>query len=164
MLQLGTYLAYLITPVKLPGSMKENGMKILLAENDKNFGIVLKTELEQENYEVDLVTNGTEAIFNFMERSYSLVILDMNIPRLSGIETLRIIKKLNPQIPVVAFSAHAYSKEISESIQHGATKCLAKPFPLAQLTNDIRTFLSAQNTADAGCQMTEKRWTRDEGR
>ena len=114
-------------------------MNILLAEDDGNFGSVLKRELEQENYIVDIASNGVEAVLNFIRNSYDFVLLDLGMPRLSGTDALRIIKSLNPHVPAIMFSGNAGSSERSETLRCGAIKCFAKPFAITQLIEDIKT-------------------------
>jgi len=115
--------------------------KILLAEDDKNLGSVLKTELEESQYNVDLVPNGVEAVLSFISTSYDFVLLDMLMPRLSGIDALRIMKRIDPHIPVITFSGTARKEEQEESVRCGAIKWLAKPFAIAELKNEIRSHL-----------------------
>jgi two-component system, OmpR family, response regulator len=116
-------------------------MNILLAEDDVNFGRVLKTELEEERCAVDLVPNGVEAVLSFLSKTYDLVLLDIRMPRLSGNDTLKIIKRMNPHVPVITFSGNAGSHEIAESIECGAVKCLIKPFEISQLRWDVKNLI-----------------------
>ena len=116
-------------------------LNILLGEDDKNFGLVLKRELEESQYKVDLVPNGVEAVLSFVTHSYNFVLLDIVMPRLGGIDALRIIKKINPRVPVITFSGNAGSREIEESIVCGAIKCFRKPFGIGQLKEDIRNYV-----------------------
>ena len=116
---------------------------ILLGEDDKNFGVVLKSELEEDQHEesqyhVDLVPNGVEVVLNFIVTSYDFVLLDIRMPRLNGNDTLRIITKSNPHVPAITFSGNAGGGEMEESVTCGAIKCLRKPFEIAQLKDDIR--------------------------
>jgi DNA-binding response OmpR family regulator len=120
-------------------------MNILLAEDDVNFGRVLKAELEGDGRAVDLVPNGVEAVLSFLSKDYSMVLLDIKMPRLNGTDTLRILKKLNPNIPVIAFSGNAGSAEIKETIQCGALKCFSKPFPIAELKGDLKSYFDLVN-------------------
>jgi DNA-binding response OmpR family regulator len=113
-------------------------LNILLAEDDKNFGSILKRELEDECYCVDLVTNGVEAVLNFIRKHYDFVLLDLRMPRLSGTDALRIMKNINPDVPAIAFSGNAGSGEMEETLQFGAIKCFSKPFAIAQLKEDIK--------------------------
>jgi len=117
-------------------------LKILLADDDKNFVIVLKNELEEEKYTVNLVYDGVEAVLSFMNNLYDFVLLDIKLPKLDGINTLRIIKKINPTVPAITFSGHAGNTEMAESIEAGAIKCLTKPFEIAQLKEDLKRYIS----------------------
>ena len=85
----------------------ESNVNILLAEDDKNLGYVLKKELEEDAYDIDLVYDGVEAVLRFIEKSYNFILLDIVMPRLDGINVLRIIKRLDPEVPVIAFSGNA---------------------------------------------------------
>lgn len=111
---------------------------ILLADDDRNFGLILKRELEEISYTVDHVPNGVDAVLNFIAKPYDLVLLDMVMPRLGGIDALKIIKRLNPSIPVITMSGKAGDREMSESLACGAFKCLPKPFEISLLKEDIK--------------------------
>jgi len=116
-------------------------MKILLADDDKNFGTVLKNELEEERHVVDLVSDGVEAVLRFIKDAYDFVLLDIRMPKLSGIDALRIIKGINPDVPAITFSGKAGDLEMGESLRCGAIKCFRKPFEIAQLKNDIKSYV-----------------------
>ena len=59
---------------------RETGLNILLADDDKNFGLILKNELEAECHCVDLVSNGVEAVLSFIKNLYDFVLLDLRMP------------------------------------------------------------------------------------
>jgi DNA-binding response OmpR family regulator len=113
-------------------------LNILIAEDDKNFGSILKSELEEESHCVDLVSNGVEAVLSFIKKSYDFVLLDLRMPRLGGTDALRIMKNINPIVPTITFSGNAGSSEMAETLRCGAIKCFSKPFAIAQLKEDIR--------------------------
>ena len=113
-------------------------MNILLADDDGNFGLTLKRELEEDRHRVDLVPNGVEAVLSFINNPYDFVLLDLRMPRLSGIDALRIIRNINPRVPALTFSGNAGSSEMSETLQCGAIKCFTKPFAVAQLKDIIK--------------------------
>jgi len=123
--------------------------KILLAEDDKNFGNVLKSELEEDGYIVTLVSDGVAAVLKFIdkENNYDFILLDIKMPMLDGINTLKIIKKLNPDMPAITFSGNAGSGEVAESVRAGAIRCLTKPFEIAQLKNDIMKYIARHHGA-----------------
>lgn len=115
-------------------------MKILLADDDRNFGTVLKNELEGERHAVDVVSDGVEAVLRFINSVYDFVLLDIRMPRLSGIDALRIIKKINPDVPAITFSGKAGDLEMAESLKYGAIKCFRKPFEIAQIKDSIKNY------------------------
>ncbi len=113
-------------------------MNILLADDDGNFGLALKRELEEDRHLVDLVRNGVEAVLSFLHNSYDFVLLDLRMPRLGGTDALRIIKNINPHVPAITFSGNPGAGDVEESIRCGAGKCLKKPFDMALLREDIK--------------------------
>jgi two-component system response regulator AtoC len=115
--------------------------RILLAEDDKNFGFVLKGALEEDGLSVDLVPDGVEAVAAFMDKPYDFVLLDIKMPKLDGISALRLIKKVRPDVPSLTFSGNAGSTEMLDSIKAGSHRCLAKPFQLSELKDEIKKYL-----------------------
>ena len=115
-------------------------MNILIAEDDRNFGRVLKTEMEANGYAVELASDGVAAVLAFIDGKYDFILFDIKMPRLDGIDALRIIKKLNPHVPAITFSGNAGSGEMAESVKAGAIRCLTKPFEIAQLTAEIKKY------------------------
>lgn len=117
-------------------------MHILLAEDDKNFGIVLKSELEEERYRVNLVNDGVEAVLSFIHNSYDFVVIDIEMPKLDGINALRIIRKLSPGVPTIAYSGNAVYSEMEELSKDGAIKYFTKPFEIAELKECIKRYFN----------------------
>jgi two-component system response regulator AtoC len=115
-------------------------MKILVVEDDKNFGRVLAGELRDSGYTIDLAVDGVEAVLKFIEGRHDFVLLDIKMPKLDGINALRIIKKLDPDVPAITYSGNAGSGEMAESVRAGAIRCLTKPFEITQLKADIQRY------------------------
>jgi two-component system OmpR family response regulator len=122
-------------------------MRILLVEDDKNFGYVLKGELADPGYEIDLAQDGVEAVMKFVDGNYDFVLLDIKMPKLDGINALRIIKKLNPGVPAITYSGNAGSGEMAESVKAGAIRCLTKPFEISQLKDELRKYQARHSGA-----------------
>ena len=122
-------------------TLREGDMKILLADDERNFGIVFKSELEDEGYIVDRVADGVEAVLRFIDGYYDFLLFDIRMPRLDGINALRIIKKLDPEVPAITFSGNAGTDEMQESVKAGAIKCFTKPFDMARIKEDIKKYL-----------------------
>jgi len=115
-------------------------MNILVADDDRNFGFVLKSELEAEKHTIDLVPNGVEAVLNFVSKPYDFVLLDVKMPRLDGTDALKIMKRINPDVPVISFSGNAGPNEISRTLECGALQCLKKPFEVTYLKDLINSY------------------------
>lgn len=122
-------------------------MRVIIVEDDKNFGYVLKGELEAAGYDTDLALDGVEAVLKVIDEHYDFALLDIRMPRLDGINCLRILKKLRPALPAITYSGNAGSGEMGESVKAGAIRCLTKPFPIAQVTEEIRKYLSRHGGA-----------------
>lgn len=118
-------------------------MKILLADDDYNFGYVLKNELEEHRFIVDMVSNGVDAILKLMENEYGFILVDIKMPRLNGLDTMKIIEALrtsraiNPQTQVILFSGENDNYR-EEAMRSGAIKYISKPFNIEALTQFIK--------------------------
>ena len=117
-------------------------MRILLAEDERNFGRVLESELADIGHEVDLVVDGVEAVLRCIDHDYDFALLDIKMPRLDGINALRIIKRLRPGLPAITYSGNAGSGEMADSIRAGAMRCLTKPLSIAGLREEIEGYFA----------------------
>ncbi len=117
-------------------------MKILVVEDDRTFGRVLTTEMKEAGYTIDLAVDGVEAVLKFIDGMHDFVILDIKMPKLDGINALRIIKKIKPDVPAITYSGNAGSGEMAEAVRAGAIRCLTKPFEIGQLKDEIRRYES----------------------
>lgn len=115
-------------------------MKILIVEDDRNFGRVLKNELQEAGYDIDLAVDGVEAVLRCIDEQYDFILLDIKMPKLDGINALRIIKKVRPQLPAITYSGNAGSGEMADSVKAGALRCLTKPFEISQLKDEIAKY------------------------
>jgi len=122
-------------------------VNILLAEDDNIFGGIIKSELEEEGYVVDLVNNGVEAVLRFLDGPCDVFLSDIQMPKLDGIGALRIIRKLNRGVPAIVFSGNAGQDEIDEALAAGAERHFAKPFRMEDLKDCIRNklFIAAKS-------------------
>lgn len=120
-------------------------MIILVAEDDKNLGLLLKNELEEEGHTVDLAGDGVEAVLKYISMNHEFAIIDIKMPKLDGINALKIIKKLNPDVLAITVSGNAGTGEMAESVRVGAIRCLTKPFQVSQLKDCIKNFSSRRN-------------------
>ncbi len=117
-------------------------MKLLIVEDDRNFGRVLAAEMKEGGYVIDLAVDGVDAVLKFIDGRHDFVILDIKMPKLDGINALKIIKKIDPDVPAITYSGNAGSGEMSESVKAGAIRCLTKPFEIGQLKEEIKRYES----------------------
>lgn len=117
---------------------EETILNILLAEDDRHLGVVIKNELEEENHEIDLVHDGVEAVLHFIDKSYNIILIDIAMPKLDGLNALKIMKRLRPEMPVITFSGNAAPHQMEDTIRAGAIRCFTKPFTIEELKGCIR--------------------------
>jgi two-component system, OmpR family, copper resistance phosphate regulon response regulator CusR len=116
-------------------------MRILVAEDDASLAEFLHQRLEQEQFSVQVATNGPEAVKLASDPSYDLVILDLNLPGGDGLDVLRVIRSKRPDLPVVIVTAASMVEERVRGLDAGADDYVAKPFAFAELAARIRAVL-----------------------
>ena len=116
-------------------------VKILLVEDDRNFGSVLKSYLEINDFSVDLVDDGKHALQTFHSGNYQLCVLDIMLPNVDGITIAKNIKELNPTIPFIFLTAKTLKEDILKGYQTGADDYLTKPFDSEVLICKINAIL-----------------------
>lgn len=122
-------------------------LKILLAEDNPNFGLVLKIELEHEGFAVDHVSDGVQAVLHFFyDPSYDVLLFDITMPELNGISAVTIIRSLYPDILPIIFSGNLTSDRKQAAYAAGAIACLSKPFDILQLKKSITDNSIKQGT------------------
>ncbi len=85
--------------------------KILLVDDEEGIQLLYKEEFEEDGYSVDSAYNGEDALELFKQNPPDLVILDINMPGMNGIEVLRCMKEANPDLPVILSSAYQEYKQ-----------------------------------------------------
>ncbi|MEW6487751.1 MAG: response regulator, partial [Thermodesulfobacteriota bacterium] len=107
-------------------------MKILVVEDEPHIARGLAFNLEQEGYRVLVAASGEEALRLLPEHPFSLVVLDLMLPGLGGLEVCRRIRALDPRLPVLMLTALSSEADRVEGLRHGADDYLTKPFSLAE--------------------------------
>lgn len=116
--------------------------RILLAEDEENFGVVLKNYLELSGYEVSLATNGVEAETLFHETSFDLCILDIMMPKKDGFSLAESIRKSDRSIPFIFLTAKTLKEDIIKGYELGADDFIHKPFDTQVLIYKIKAILN----------------------
>jgi DNA-binding response OmpR family regulator len=118
-----------------------NKEKLLLVEDDVNFGFVLKSYLEMNDFEVELVSDGKDAVPAFNKNQYDLCVLDVMLPNVDGFTIAREFRKLNKKIPIIFLTAKSLKDDVLEGFKAGADDYLTKPFDSDVLLVKIKAIL-----------------------
>ncbi|MBB6500525.1 response regulator transcription factor [Pedobacter cryoconitis] len=116
-------------------------MKLLIVEDEPNVVSVLKRGLSQEGFELSVAPDGFIALEMVAAHSFSLIILDIMLPGINGLDLCKQIKKNHPQTPIIMLTALSSTENIVTGLDNGADDYLVKPFKIAELSARIRTLL-----------------------
>jgi DNA-binding response OmpR family regulator len=125
---------------------------ILIVEDEPKISRVLQLELEYENYETKIANNGKDALRLMQEKEWDLVLLDIMIPELSGLEVLRRIRKTDKSTPIILLTARDAIHDKVSGLDLGANDYITKPFQIEELLARIRVHLRAPKKAIKGIQ------------
>ena len=120
-------------------------MKILLAEDEKDMSSALTAILQHSGYDVDSVYDGQAAMEKALENVYDCLIFDIMMPKMSGIEALKIIRQKGNLSPVIMLTAKSEIDDRITGLDAGADDYLMKPFSVGELLARIRS-LTRRNT------------------
>ncbi len=121
-------------------------MRILLVEDEEKVARFVERGLKAELYMVDVAGDGKTALYHLEHFSYELVILDLNLPDISGHEVLRYIRKDNRPLPVLILTARDSIADKVENFEQGADDYLTKPFSFTKLVLRVRALLRRGQT------------------
>jgi len=116
-------------------------MKLLIVEDEIDLQVALKRGFEKLKYTVSVASDGEEAADLYFANTYDLIILDLNLPKLDGLEVLKIIRAENKLIPIIILSARSDVENKIVGLDLGANDYLAKPFHFKELDARIRALL-----------------------
>jgi two-component system, OmpR family, alkaline phosphatase synthesis response regulator PhoP len=109
------------------------GNRILLVEDEETLAIGLEYNLNEEGYSVKWAKNGKEAVEFFENEMFDLIILDIMLPYLNGLEVAEIVRKADPRMPILMLTARTESADKVKGLEAGADDYITKPFHLQEL-------------------------------
>ncbi|MDB5288359.1 MAG: DNA-binding response regulator [Mucilaginibacter sp.] len=121
---------------------------ICLVEDEDKVSSFIKKGLSEHNYEVDIADSGEAALDMILQKNYNLVILDVMLPGMSGIEFCRQLRKHQPQLPVLMLSALGTIDDKVNGLHSGSDDYLVKPFHFNELLARIEALLRRKKLAD----------------
>jgi len=126
---------------------------ILVVDDEESMRLALSEALSRSGHSVDCVSNGYDALIKINNAPVKLVITDVRMPKMDGLEVLQEIKKISPQTPVIVITAYGAVQNAVDAMRKGATDYILKPFSFEDLgaavkralTNGVRQLAVAKN-------------------
>lgn len=131
------------------------GKTVLIVDDEKNILLTMSQSLEALQLETDTATNGEEALAKLEEKDFVLILLDIRMPGMDGMEVLRKVREIRPDIRVIMITAYGTIELAVEAIKLGAVDFIQKPFSPAEIRELVlrvldREKLDERKTADYG--------------
>lgn len=123
--------------------------RILLVEDDQNFGDVLRSYLEMHTYDVTLATDGAQGLDSYNKGEYDLCIFDVMMPRKDGFTLAKEIREKDMEMPIIFLTARTMKDDVLQGFKIGADDYITKPFNSEELLYRIQAVLKrSQQKAD----------------
>jgi DNA-binding response OmpR family regulator len=129
--------------------METTNKKILLVEDDQNFGSILKDYLMLNDFDVVLAKNGMEGFEKFKKDTYDLCILDVMMPYKDGYTLAKEIREKNKEIPIIFLTAKSMKEDVLKGYKVGADDYLTKPFSMEGLVARMEAVLRRSHSDKA---------------
>lgn len=139
--------------------MNTSEYKILLVEDDEALRYIIKDNLEQYNYAVEVAENGEIALELFSKNNFDLILLDVMLPKIDGFQVAKIIRKSNEQIPIIFLTARSMTEDRILGLTLGGDDYIPKPFSMEELLLKIRIFIKRSNSQHVSNSVVSKSMT-----
>ena len=116
-------------------------MRILVVEDDAPLASFVRKGLDEEEYAVDVASDGEQGRAMALEFDYDLLLLDLNLPRLDGLSVLKCVREKKRSLPILVLTGRSRVAERVETLDSGADDCLIKPFSYSELSARVRALL-----------------------
>jgi len=133
-----------------PSLPADNQAQVLIAEDDVPLAHFLKRGLQTDKYAVDVVHDGQAALDIVGKTPYSLLILDLNLPKVDGMTLLRQVRPTMPDLPILVLTGRNRLEDRVTALDSGADDCLIKPFSFHELTARVRALLRRHAKGSGG--------------
>jgi DNA-binding response OmpR family regulator len=122
--------------------MNDGKKRILIVEDDEEMRALLRDVIEDDGYKTDSVNNGSEAFRKLVKESFDLIITDLRMPGLTGLDILPGMKKLHPEAFIIVITAFGSEEVQRKALERGANAYLEKPIHFKKLRTLIHDMFS----------------------
>ena len=122
--------------------MKDDKIPVLLVEDDVDLGQMLKLYLEMDRFAVSISNSAEEALSLFSSHSFSIGILDVNLPEMDGFDLAEHIRKINPTFPFIFLTSRTFKEDKIKGLKLGADDYITKPFDAEELVLRMYNILN----------------------
>lgn len=123
-------------------------LSILIAEDNALNTVIIKAMMEATNATLHFVTNGADAVDQFTALSPDLILMDIQMPKMDGMEACRRIKSENPDVPIIAITANVMKNNVLNYHRIGFNSHIAKPIDKNVLYKTLKGFVDNSNVLD----------------
>ena len=116
-------------------------MKRILVAEDNESNYVLMTYVLRTRYEVVRASNGKEAVELSDQQQFDLIMMDMKMPVMDGLEATRLIKEKHPDLPIIALTANAFETDRQATFEAGCCDFISKPFSREKCLETIAKYI-----------------------
>jgi DNA-binding NtrC family response regulator len=121
------------------------GKKVLLVDDEVDFTAGLGKVLRRRGFEVETASDGMTAVVRIAKEPFDVIVLDVKMPGMDGLEVLAEIKRLEREVRVILLTGHLSSTEEQEGLKEGVFAYLFKPFPVLKLVSLIQEAAGVEN-------------------
>ena len=127
--------------MNLPSNKNKPPFRILIVEDDAEMRSLLADELSEDGYDVFQAKDGSEASLMVVDEGFDLVVTDMKMPKMGGLELLSLVKGVSPDIPVIVISAFGDNQAWGEAKERGSFRFMTKPFKISEFKEAVKKGL-----------------------
>lgn len=130
----------------------KNRYRVLVVDDEVGFGDFISHYLRTRGFEVDVAVRASQALDMFRQQPFDIVLADIMMPAMDGLDMLRQIKNIAPQTIVIMMTAYASLDKAMKAITYDAADLLTKPFELSQLSQVINRVLAERDSSKSSAQ------------
>jgi DNA-binding response OmpR family regulator len=129
---------------------------VLVVDDDPDIRALLGSGLEREGFDVVLAEDGEQGIEALSRARFDIVVLDVFLPGVSGLDVIKLFHARAPDVPMIAISGHVFVDHPFPdqfrrlALELGAARCLGKPFTVSVLAREIRSLLNGNRQSSGG--------------